>query len=119
MALRLRVEAPGTTAFTHELVAGEVIVGRGATAGLVLNDIGVSRLHARLTLRDREWWIEDLGATNRTELNGQLIQGATRINPGDRLRMGGTTLDVEGGAALPGLLAISLPEASDARQACV
>ena len=117
MALRLRVEAPGTTAFTHELVAGEVIVGRGATAGLVLNDIGVSRQHARLTLRDREWWIEDLGATNRTELNGQLIQGATRINPGDRLRMGGTTLDVEGGAALPGLSAISLPEASDARQA--
>jgi serine phosphatase RsbU (regulator of sigma subunit) len=118
VALRLRVEPPGATAFTHELASDEIIIGRGATAGLILNDIGVSRQHARLTRRDREWWIEDLGATNRTELNGQLIKGATRINAGDRLRIGGTTLDVERGAgagAEPPTR--SLADGSDPRQA--
>ena len=95
--MRLHVEPPFGNSFDHELVAGEVIMGRSASAGLVINDASVSRQHARFIRRDGDWWIEDLGATNRTLLNGELIDGSARINIGDRLRLGGTTVHVLGG----------------------
>lgn len=94
MIVRLRVESPGVDPFTHDLQAGEVIVGRASTAGVVINDSSVSRQHARFVFREETWWIEDLGATNRTQLNGSTIDGATAIRPGDRLKMGGTVLHV-------------------------
>ena len=74
--------------------SGEVIIGRASTAGVVINDSSVSRQHARFVFREETWWIEDLGATNRTQLNGSTIEGATAIRPGDRLKMGGTFLHV-------------------------
>jgi len=94
MIVRLRVEPPGADPFTHNLQIGEVIVGRASTAGVVINDSSVSRQHARLVFRQETWWIEDLGATNRTQLNGATIEGVTAIRPGDRLKMGGTFLHV-------------------------
>ncbi len=94
MSMRLRVEPPGVEPFTHQLTGTDVIVGRGTAAGLVLNDSSVSRQHARFVFRDDDWWIEDLGATNRTQLNGETINGATRVSPGDRLKLGGTVLHV-------------------------
>ena len=96
MIVRLRVEPPGGDPFTHDLQAGEVIIGRANTAGVVINDSSVSRQHARFVFRQETWWIEDLGATNRTQLNGAAIDGATAIHPGDRLKMGGTFVQVLG-----------------------
>jgi phosphoserine phosphatase RsbU/P len=98
MTVRLRVEPPGIDPFTHDLTAGEVVIGRSSTAGLVVNDSSVSRQHARFVLRDEIWWIEDLGATNRTQLNGEMIAGSARIRPGDRLKLGGTVVEVIGDA---------------------
>ena len=94
MIVRLRVEPPGADPFVHDLESGEVIIGRASTAGVVINDSSVSRQHARFVFRQDAWWIEDLGATNRTQLNGNTIEGATAIRPGDRLKMGGTFLHV-------------------------
>ena len=99
--MRLHVSPPFGTPFDHELEAGEVIMGRSQAAGLVINDSSVSRQHGRFVLRDGEWWIEDLGATNRIHLNGDLIDGSARLAPGDRLRVGGTTINVIGDGMLP------------------
>lgn len=71
-------------------------MGRSASAGLVINDASVSRQHARFVLRGDDWWIEDLGATNRTLLNGDQIQGSAKLTAGDRLKLGGTTVHVIG-----------------------
>jgi serine phosphatase RsbU (regulator of sigma subunit)/pSer/pThr/pTyr-binding forkhead associated (FHA) protein len=99
MIVRLRVEPPGADPFTHDLTGGEIIIGRASTAGVVINDSSVSRQHARFVFRQDAWWIEDLGATNRTQLNGSTIEGATAIHPGDRLKMGGTLVHVLADAA--------------------
>ncbi|HKW00155.1 MAG TPA: SpoIIE family protein phosphatase [Vicinamibacterales bacterium] len=99
MIVRLRVEPPGGDPFTHDLQGGETIIGRASTAGVVINDSSVSRQHARFVFRQDVWWIEDLGATNRTQLNGSTIEGATAIHPGDRLKMGGTVVHVLDDAA--------------------
>ncbi len=100
--MRLHVEPPFGAPFDHTLEGAEVTMGRSASAGLVINDASVSRQHAKFTCRDGAWWIEDLGATNRTLLNGGQIDGSARLSPGDRLRLGGTTvLVLDEGGTLP------------------
>ncbi|HZW72436.1 MAG TPA: FHA domain-containing protein, partial [Caldimonas sp.] len=106
--------------FVHDLTAGEVVIGRSTSVGLVINDSSVSRQHARFVFRDQTWWIEDLGATNRTTLNGETIDGATRIRPGDELKLGGTLVHVLGEPATQisaPPLAAPAADGSDSREA--
>jgi hypothetical protein len=51
---------------------------------------GVSRLHARLVVKDEQIYIEDLNSTNFTFLNQQRLQPGQlyALNPGDELRLG-------------------------------
>lgn len=95
MNCRVRVEPPAAPAFERDLDAAEVVMGRVASAGLVLPDASVSRQHARLVQLDGRWWVEDLGATNGTELNGTRIAARTRLAAGDRIRVGGTIIVFE------------------------
>src|SRR4026209_730824 len=53
-------------------------IGRDAGNDVPLSDEAASARHAVLELRDGEWWVEDLGSTNGTVVNG------TRIERGDR-----------------------------------
>jgi len=43
--------------------------------------------------------VEDHGSRNGTWVNGTRIGGPTRLAPGDRVRLGDTTFEVEGPAA--------------------
>ena len=52
---------------------GAHISGRGYDATVVLMNRMVSRLHARITVDDADVWIEDLGSTNGTFVNGNRI----------------------------------------------
>lgn len=72
------------------------LIGRGANADLVVNDPQVSRLHARLELRDGVVHLEDLGSLNGTGRNGQRLNGVTQLDPGDRLRIGSATITFRG-----------------------
>jgi hypothetical protein len=72
------------------------LIGRGRNADLVLNDPQVSRLHARLELRDGVVHLEDLGSLNGTGRNGQRLNGVTLLDPGDRLRIGSATITFRG-----------------------
>ena len=94
MTVRVRVEPPDQPAFERDLDAREVVVGRAATAGLVVPDSSVSRQHARLFQRDGRWWAEDLGATNGTLLNDKPLTAATVVSSGDRLKLGGTIVQL-------------------------
>ncbi len=93
-ALRLRVEPPEGEPVEQLLTVERVVVGRLATADLVLDDVLVSRQHARLSCRPDGWWIEDVGARNRTFLNDRELEGPAPLQPGDVLRMGRTRIHV-------------------------
>lgn len=100
MTVRLCVESPGVAPFEQAASAPELIIGRAASSGLVVPDKSVSRQHARLFQRDAAWWLEDLGGRNGTWLNDEPLSGEpVRVQIGDRLRVGGTTVRIAGPVA--------------------
>ncbi len=72
--------------------AGLVIVGRAPDSGIALLDGEVSRHHARIRVEEGRVQVEDLGSTNGTRVNGDLIRGAADLRAGDRLSIGGHVL---------------------------
>src|SRR5215212_5718885 len=92
-----------TITLEQELVIGRSTPGLGSLGG----DSEISRVHARV-FHDPSGrlTVEDLGATNGTFVNGNRISGQQALNPGDQVRVGQTTLSVEGGAADPGATSI-------------
>jgi hypothetical protein len=73
------------------LDAAELIIGRAETAAITLADPGISRMHARVVREGDDFVVEDLGSTNGTEVNGQLVK-RRRLADGDRIRLGASTL---------------------------
>ena len=66
-------------------------LGRDPTLELVFaeeNDV-VSGLHCRVVKHDDgAWWLEDLGSTNGTWLNGHRITAPVKLEPGARFSLG-------------------------------
>jgi hypothetical protein len=87
----LLVRPPGAAERAVALTS-EVTVGRGQEAGLVIDDPGASRVHARIQLaEDGAAQVEDLGSKNGLRLNGQrLPAGPAPLQPGDELLVGAT-----------------------------
>jgi hypothetical protein len=78
-----------------DLAAGMVMVGRGADCQLILDDDYVSTRHARVVAGDSGLYIEDLGSTNGTYVNGMRISAPTTITLQDTVRIGKTVLKLE------------------------
>jgi pSer/pThr/pTyr-binding forkhead associated (FHA) protein len=86
----------GPTAGTQaELAGGMIMIGRGADCQLMLDDDYVSTRHARVVSGDNGVYIEDLGSTNGTYVNGMRITAPTTITLQDTVRIGKTVLKLE------------------------
>ena len=76
-------------------LGNEVTVGRaGGCAVMLPEDSFVSQLHARLFRRDGSLFVEDLGSTNGTFLNGKKVSAPVSVRKGDKVQFGRTTLEV-------------------------
>jgi pSer/pThr/pTyr-binding forkhead associated (FHA) protein len=78
-----------------------IVVGRSSDLDMVLVEDMVSRKHARINIQGDQIWIEDLGSTNGTFVNGEKIKRA-RLKEGDRVLIGTSILKLiagEGGPA--------------------
>jgi pSer/pThr/pTyr-binding forkhead associated (FHA) protein len=88
--------AGSSIALEQELVIGRSTPGLGSLGG----DSEISRVHARIYHdASGQLIVEDLGSTNGTFVNGTRIGGAQQLRAGDQVRVGQTTMSVEGGAA--------------------
>lgn len=65
-----------------------VLVGRDASCSLPLHDDSVSRRHALIEPHGVSHLISDLGSTNGTYVNEQIVQSACPLAAGDRIRFG-------------------------------
>lgn len=86
---RLIVErAPGhTPGMEYDIGAGAVL-GRGDQAEIRLEDPFASGCHAQLLRHGGIMVLEDLGSTNGTYLNEELVTGPQPLHRGDRVRIG-------------------------------
>lgn len=73
-----------------------VTIGRGSWMDISLSwDDAASRLHTRLESLGDDWTVIDDGTSrNGTFLNGQRIDGRRRLEDGDELLIGATTLRI-------------------------
>jgi FHA domain len=86
---RLRVEqAMGLRSGAEYDLAHGAVLGRGQAADIRLEDPFASSRHARIERQGDLLVIEDLGSTNGTYLNGDLLDGPQPLHPGDRIRIG-------------------------------
>ena len=90
----LLVTEGGLTGTRIGLTGAPVLIGRANDSTLVLTDDYVSTRHARISLQDGLWVVEDLGSTNGTYLGSRKIDGAIPLEVGVPLRIGKTVLEL-------------------------
>jgi pSer/pThr/pTyr-binding forkhead associated (FHA) protein len=72
---------------THELTDERITIGRAPDNMLQIDDPSVSGRHAQLLLIDDRYQLKDLGSTNGTRVNSELVTD-TFLRVGDRIRFG-------------------------------
>jgi pSer/pThr/pTyr-binding forkhead associated (FHA) protein len=86
---RLVVErAPGHSPGMEYEIGEGAVMGRGDQAEIRLDDPFASSRHAKLTRQGGIVVIEDLGSTNGTYLNEEILAGPQPLHAGDRVRIG-------------------------------
>lgn len=77
------------------LLFGTMDIGRNAGCAISIPNHFVSTRHARLLQQDGHWQLEDLGSTNGTLLNDQVLVGKHALKLGDSFRIGDTDFLVQ------------------------
>ena len=72
-------------------VADDVTIGRGSDVAVRIPDDEISRRHARLGLEGDQIYVEDLGSTNGTLVNGKPV-ARRALQDGDKIQVGTTTI---------------------------
>jgi len=70
------------------LSGDSLLIGRQEDADIFLESLAVSRQHARIHYQGGEYFIEDVGSSNGTFINGRRISGPTPLTEGDALQIG-------------------------------
>ncbi len=82
------VPVAGSIGVATDLSQPTVLVGRGKDCGIVLHDVSVSRIHAKIArLPDGRTTVEDLRSSNGTFVNDHRVENQ-ELAHGDRLRFG-------------------------------
>lgn len=79
---------PAALSFPRPAPGIRYTIGRDSACDLLIDDLSVSRWHARLEHAAGRWLLTDLGSTNGTRLNGWRVRDAVLVQAGDRLAFG-------------------------------
>jgi hypothetical protein len=83
-----------------ELDAGATTIGRSPANTVMIDDPSISGTHCEILREGEAITVKDLGSTNGTFIDGRRI-GASRLEPGQRLRLGTVELTCEAGDSAP------------------
>ena len=86
--VRASLAADSADAIPHEIVIGEVTLGRSPACNIVAESGAVSKVHARIERTVDRLVLKDLGSSNGTFVNGTKVMTAL-LSDGDVLLLGG------------------------------
>lgn len=81
----------GSNSFFDFPVKNEVIIGRGQGNDMIINHPEISGRHARIVLKARGWYLEDMGSLNGTYFQGKRITLA-HLYDNDTFQLGPVSL---------------------------
>jgi hypothetical protein len=91
----VRVEEGKEPGRVYEVRKDELSIGRSRESDIFLEDLAVSRLHAKiLSLGNGNYALKDEGSANGTKVNGQLVNKHQTypLQEGDKIQLGQTVL---------------------------
>ena len=96
-SLMVKLESVGldeTKTYSSPMV-DELVIGRvPQKSRLIIPDAKVSGANSKLTYENRVMYIEDLGSTNGTQLNGMKVTGKVVVHQQDTIRIGQMNLRI-------------------------
>jgi hypothetical protein len=93
--LLLRLATERTPAPTFEVARTGATLGRGEGNTIRLDDLSVSRKHARISYRQGGYWLSDVGSVSGTWVDGTKLAAPRRITTGQTIDLGLCRLKVE------------------------
>ncbi|HWG43096.1 MAG TPA: SpoIIE family protein phosphatase [Gemmataceae bacterium] len=87
MASLLTIKGP-TPGQRFALHGDSLLIGRQEDAAIYLDSLAVSRQHARIHCHGGEFFVEDVGSSNGTFVNGRRISAPTPLTERDALQIG-------------------------------
>jgi hypothetical protein len=72
--------------------ADSLVLGRSSNVDITIADDEVSRRHLELRRLGDQWTVEDLGARNGTQVNGDELMKRAVLHTGDEIRVGSTII---------------------------
>jgi hypothetical protein len=88
----LVVRQGANVGMTYHITRAEAVLGREEETDISVRDPEVSRRHARISWQSGSHYVEDLGSTNGTFLNGNLVTSPQPLRSGDTIGIGQTML---------------------------
>ena len=85
-------EPPAGQSFGLDVITA---LGRDVNNAIVIDDPFASAEHAILTYRGRSWYLEDLGSTNGSYVNGRRVEGVAPVGFGDEVQIGQVRMRLE------------------------
>jgi pSer/pThr/pTyr-binding forkhead associated (FHA) protein len=109
----LTVRSGSQSGQSFNLRGGVTTIGRSSESAVVLDNPTVSRHHARITQEGGGYFLEDVGSSSGTFLNGSQIRGRERLSSGSIIRIGNTEVNFEAPvAAGAGVTQVGTPQQS-------
>ncbi len=70
------------------LSKARMTIGRDPTNDMVIIDPAASRIHAAVSQRKKDYYVQDLKSTNGTMVNGRKLSGNHKLQEGDHIQIG-------------------------------
>ncbi len=88
MALTIKIKSGSQAGYERSFDVDEITFGRDPECDVLLDDIEVSRQHAKIYIAASDTFIEDLKSTNGTFLNGREVKKPQVVRNGDLITLG-------------------------------
>ena len=77
-------------------IQNEITIGRKNSNTLILQDPFVSGKHVRIFLKNNQYFLEDMGSTNGTLMNNEVVKDKEALTIGDEIKIGSSKFKVIG-----------------------